>query len=74
MNQKQIVLGMLEEMEWVPVQLFLKRYIPRYGAILYELRKEGYELIKRTQEVKTEGRRTLEEWHLNNKPQLWKKA
>ena len=64
MNQKQIVLGMLQEMEWVPVQLFLQRFIPRYGSRLHELRKEGYEIIKRNQEHKTPGRRTLEEWHL----------
>lgn len=67
MNQKQKVLAMLKELEWVPVQMFLNNYIPRYGAILFELKKEGYELIKRNQATKTKGFRTLEEWHLITK-------
>lgn len=69
MNQKEKMLSFFDEIEWIPVQFFLQNYIPRYGANIYSLKKEGYIFEKRRQEKN----RRLEEWKLISKPLLCKK-
>jgi len=45
-TQRQRIESMLLRGRFIPAFKFLDMHIPRYGDILYRLRKEGYEFIK----------------------------
>lgn len=62
MTQKQRILRILRRKRWVKVQE-LNEIAWRYGAVLFELRKDGYVFQKRRQHDKPH----LEEWSLVNK-------
>ncbi len=65
MTQKQDVLMMLWDREWLCVSEFMRAYIPRYSARLFELRRDGWTLEKRRCQQHPHD---LDEWRLAGTP------
>jgi hypothetical protein len=63
MNQKQKILQILNEQDWVCGTKFMQEYIPEYRSRLNEIRKSGYVIENRlcTQHTHKGG---LQEWRL----------